>query len=79
MAAPWQGLPVRLERAPHRGAASAIGQRLKRAKIGHSGRSPHENGSPSAVLLCRKSAQKLTFISSLLAAIGDAFKFAHTA
>src|SRR5215831_14965900 len=24
MAAPWQGLPVRLERAPHRGAAFAL-------------------------------------------------------
>src|SRR5262245_12734733 len=30
MAAPWQGLPVRLERAPHRGAAFALSNASKR-------------------------------------------------
>src|SRR5215831_596390 len=33
MAAPWQGLPVRLERAPHRGAAFALSNASKRARI----------------------------------------------
>src|SRR5262249_23500391 len=33
MAAPWQGLPVRLERAPHRGAAIALSNASKRARI----------------------------------------------
>src|SRR6266516_2986083 len=33
MAAPWQGLPVRLERAPHRGAAFALSNAFKRARI----------------------------------------------
>src|SRR6516165_6084058 len=32
MAAPWQGLPVRLERAPHRGAAFALSNASKRAR-----------------------------------------------
>src|SRR5215510_9419847 len=32
MAAPWQGLPVRLERAPHRGAAFALCNASKRAR-----------------------------------------------
>src|SRR4029077_2577432 len=34
MAAPWQGLPVRLERAPHRGAAFALSNASKRAEHG---------------------------------------------
>jgi len=34
MAAPWQGLPVRLERAPHRGAAFALSNASKRAAHG---------------------------------------------
>ena len=33
MAAPRQGLPVRLERAPHRGAAFALSNASKRARI----------------------------------------------
>src|SRR5262249_13257589 len=33
MAAPRQGLPVRLERAPHRGAAFALVNASKRARI----------------------------------------------
>src|SRR6266567_3763481 len=33
MAAPWQGLPVRLERAPHRGAAFALSNALSNARI----------------------------------------------
>src|SRR5262249_41236617 len=33
MPAPWQGLPVRLERAPHRGAAFALSNASKRARI----------------------------------------------
>src|SRR4029453_3655553 len=32
MAAPWQGLPVRLEWAPHRGAAFALSNASKRAR-----------------------------------------------
>src|SRR5215471_14701797 len=32
MAAPWQGLPVRLARAPHRGAAFALSNASKRAR-----------------------------------------------
>src|SRR5215471_20828984 len=32
MAAPWQRLPVRLERAPHRGAAFALSNASKRAR-----------------------------------------------
>src|SRR5262245_19516102 len=33
MAAPRQGLPVRFERAPHRGAAFAVSNASKRARI----------------------------------------------
>src|SRR5262245_62293374 len=33
MAAPWQALPVRLEQAPHRGAAFALSNASKRARI----------------------------------------------
>src|SRR5437588_12709427 len=32
MAPPWQGLPVRLERAPHRGAAFALSNASKRGR-----------------------------------------------
>ena len=34
IAAAWQGLPVRLDRAPHRGAAFRQGKRLQGARMG---------------------------------------------
>jgi hypothetical protein len=40
MAAPRQGLPVRLERAPHRGAAFALSNASKRARIRSIGSRP---------------------------------------
>ena len=42
MAAPWQGLPVRLERAPHRGAAFALSNAFK-GFIVHFSISPRRN------------------------------------
>src|SRR6266446_372737 len=54
MAAPWQGLPVRLERAPHRGAAFALSNASKRARtrsIGSRSRGSLFIGSRSRGLL----------------------------
>src|SRR5215510_12680639 len=45
MAAPWQGLPVRLERAPHRGAAFALSNASKRARTRSIGSRSRATGS----------------------------------
>src|SRR5262249_53351496 len=53
MAAPWQGLPVRLERAPHRGAAFALSNASKRARIRSIGSS-----SRGSLLIFRPSPRR---------------------
>src|SRR5215472_10493764 len=58
MAAPWQGLPVRLERAPHRGAAFALSNASKRARtrsIGSGSRSSAVNLAPAVRHGCRSA------------------------
>src|SRR5437660_405202 len=45
MAAPRQGLPVRLERAPHRGAAFAITRASRRARTRSIGSHSRSTGS----------------------------------
>jgi uncharacterized protein GlcG (DUF336 family) len=45
MAAPWQALPVRLERAPHRRAAFAVSNASKRAVVAVGGGVPIKVGN----------------------------------
>src|SRR4029077_11814402 len=45
MAAPWQGLPVRLDRAPQRGAAFAITRASRRARTRSIGSRSRTRGS----------------------------------
>src|SRR6185437_14878924 len=53
MAAPRQGLPARLERAPHRGAAFALSNASKRARIRSIG--SRSRGSSFASFIFRSS------------------------
>ena len=71
MAAPRQGLPVRLERAPHRGAAFALSNASKRActrSIDSRSRGPLFIGSRSrgfvvhfSIIPCRRSPVRSTY------------------